>query len=57
MIGGILNIVVGLVCIAGGLSGRLALLGTKSSIPLIVIGAAVAGYGVWRIIRERRDRS
>jgi hypothetical protein len=52
MIGGILNIVVGLVCIAGGLSGKLVLPGTNSSIPLIVIGTAVAGYGVFRLIRE-----
>ena len=56
MIGGIINIIVGLVCVGAGLSGRFVLLGTQSSIPLVAIGAAVAGYGVYRIIRERRDQ-
>jgi len=56
MIGGIINIIVGLVCVGLGLSGKLVLIGTQSSIPLVAIGAAVAGYGVYRIVRERRGR-
>jgi len=56
MIGGIINIIVGLLCVGLGLSGKFVLLGTQSSIPLVVVGAGVAGYGVFRIYRERRHR-
>jgi hypothetical protein len=56
LIGGIIQIIVGAVCVGAGLSGKFVLLGTQSSIPLVVIGAAVAAYGVFRIVRERRER-
>ena len=56
MIGGIIQIIVGLVCIGLALSGRFVLLGTQSSWPLIAVGAGVAGYGVFRIYRERKRR-
>jgi hypothetical protein len=56
MIGGIINIIVGLLCVGLGLSGKFVLIGTQSSIPLVAVGSAVAAYGVFRIIRERRGR-
>ena len=56
MIGGIIQIIVGLVCAGLALSGRFVLIGTQSSIPLVIIGLCVAAFGVYRIISTRRLR-
>ncbi len=50
---GIVSIVIGLVFIVGGLSGRLALIGTHSGIGLAVVGAVIAGIGVVRVIKSK----
>ena len=55
--GGIFNIVIGLIMLVGGLSGRLALIGTNNSTILAAIGAAVLAFGVYRTVKDRRRRS
>ena len=51
---GVFNLLLGLVGLVGGLSGRLALLGTNSSVALAVVGGLIAAYGAYQIIRSRR---
>ena len=48
------NIIIGIVCILGGLSGRLALIGTRSGTPLALIGAALVIWGIVQEVRRRR---
>ena len=54
--GGVFNIVVGLAMVAAGLSGKFALLGTNSGGALAALGAAVAGFGIYRTIKDRSRR-
>lgn len=54
MFGGIFNILVGLVFIGGGLSGQLALRGTGNGPLLALLGLALAGFGVFQLVRARR---
>jgi hypothetical protein len=49
---GIISIVLGLVFIIGGLSGKLALRGTESGPALAVIGVALIGLGIFRIVKK-----
>ena len=52
----ILNIALGIGMVLGGVTGKLALLGTGSSTALIVVGAICAALGVWQLIRAMRER-
>ena len=52
---GILNIVVGLVFIVGGLSGRLVFIGTNSGGLLSVFGLVLIGLGGYRIAQARKQ--
>jgi hypothetical protein len=52
----ILNIALGIGMVLGGLSGKLALLGTGSSTALVAVGAVCAGLGVFQLIRGMRHR-
>ena len=54
MVRGILNIVVGLIFIAGGLSGKLVFIGTDSGGLLSVFGLVLIGLGVYRISQGRK---
>lgn len=56
-VGGILQIIIGLICIAGGLSGRLRLVGTSSGPLLAGIGGVLVAWGIYRIYRSRRRSS
>ena len=49
---GVGNLVIGGICIAGGASGKLALIGTNSGVALLVVGAVMAGIGVWQLTRR-----
>jgi len=55
--GGILNVVIGLVCIVGGLTGHLRLVGTDSGPLLAGIGAVLVLWGGYRIYRSRKRSS
>ena len=56
-IGGILNIIIGLVFIVGGLSGKLALIGTNNGTFLAMAGGALIIWGVYRLKRARSASS
>ncbi len=56
-IGGILNIIIGLVFIVGGLSGKFALIGTNSGTFLAMAGGALVIWGVYRLKRARSTSS
>lgn len=47
------NIIIGLVMIIGGATGKLALIGTQSSKALVVLGVVLLGWGVFQIVRNR----
>ena len=47
---GIINIILGLVMVVGGLTGRLALIGTNSGTALAVVGGVLIALGAFRLI-------
>lgn len=50
------SVIIGLVFIVGGLSGTLALIGTKSGTALAVVGVLLVGRGIYRIRRQRAQQ-
>jgi hypothetical protein len=46
---GIINIVIGVVMVIGGLSGQLVMRGTDSGTALAVIGGALIIFGLFRL--------
>ena len=48
-----MNIIIGIVFVIGGLSGRLALLGTNSSLAITVLGAGLIVWGGYKMIQRR----
>lgn len=55
MVRGSISVVIGLVLIVGGLSGKLVMRGTDSGLALAVAGFVVAGIGVWRIVSAKKS--
>jgi hypothetical protein len=53
MMGPILNILIGAGLAVAGLSGQLVLRGTDSGPMLALVGAALAAYGVYQLVRAR----
>ncbi len=53
---GIFNVIVGLIMLVGGLSGKLDFPGTSSSGILAAVGAVVTGLGVYQLVKNRRGR-
>jgi|RhiMetdeSRZDD1v2_1073273.scaffolds.fasta_scaffold3022384_2 hypothetical protein len=53
--GAILNILIGLGLAVAGLSGQLVLRGTDSGPALAAVGAALAAYGVYKLMRARKS--
>ncbi|HUE36526.1 MAG TPA: hypothetical protein VMO20_03985 [Candidatus Acidoferrum sp.] len=51
-----IKIIIGIVFIVGGLSGKLVLLGTQSGIALAVLGAVLVVWGIVRMIRQRQGQ-
>jgi hypothetical protein len=51
---GIINIIIGVVFIIGGLSGQLALIGTSSGLALAAVGVLLVGLGVFRLATRNR---
>jgi len=49
---GVLNIVIGLIFIAGGLTGNLSLRGTNSGPALAAVGVALVGFGIYRTMNK-----
>lgn len=52
---GIWNLLIGLAAVAAGASGRFTLIGTNSSLLLIVFGGLLAAYGVYQLVRAKRQ--
>ncbi len=51
---GIFNIIIGVVFIVGGLTGKLALLGTQSGMALAIFGVVLIALGIFRMTRGAR---
>ena len=51
---GILNIIIGIVFVIGGLTGGMVMRGTDSGIALAVLGIVLVGVGFFRIVNGRR---
>jgi hypothetical protein len=51
---GIINIVIGIVLAIGGLSGGLVLRGTNSGPLLALVGAGLAAWGLFQLVRGNR---
>jgi hypothetical protein len=49
---GIISIVIGLVFIIGGLSGKMVMRGTENGYALAAIGAVFIGLGIFRMTRK-----
>jgi len=47
------NIIIGLVMIIGGATGKLALRGTGSSGALVAIGIALLAWGIFKLARSK----
>ena len=52
---GIINIVIGVVMIVGGLSGKLVFRGTNSGVPLAVLGGVLVALGLYRMVQGRQS--
>ena len=50
---GVINIVIGLIFIVGGLTGNLSMRGTNSGVALAAIGAVLVGVGGYRMMSKR----
>jgi hypothetical protein len=50
---GLINIVIGVVFIVGGLTGNLALRGTESGSAIAVIGVGLVIFGIYRVAASR----
>ncbi|HWC59685.1 MAG TPA: hypothetical protein VHC44_08330 [Verrucomicrobiae bacterium] len=48
------KIIIGLVMVIGGLSGKLVLIGTQSGIALAVLGGVMIVWGITRVATSRR---
>jgi hypothetical protein len=49
------NIVIGIIFIVGGLSGKLALLGTNSPVALTIVGVGLLVWGIIQVARGRKQ--
>lgn len=50
------NIIFGIICIVGGLSGKLALRGTDSGQALAVVGGALLVWGIVQVVKSRQEQ-
>ncbi|MHB1562240.1 MAG: hypothetical protein ACYC61_32745 [Isosphaeraceae bacterium] len=53
MRGGLINVIIGLVFIVGGLSGKMALRGTESGPALAAIGGVLLRIGGFRMLSSK----
>ncbi len=53
---GVWNLVIGLLAVGAGASGRFALIGTHSSTALVVVGGCIAALGLFQLIRSRKSQ-
>jgi len=48
------NIIIGIIFVVGGLSGKLALIGTSSSAAIVAVGAGLVVWGIYQVLQSRR---
>ncbi|MEZ5325122.1 MAG: hypothetical protein R3F19_08655 [Verrucomicrobiales bacterium] len=48
------NIIIGLVFVVGGLSGKMVLIGTNSSPALAVVGGLMLIWGIVQMVRSKK---
>ncbi len=48
------KIIIGLVMIVGGLTGKLVLIGTNSGVALAGLGAVLIAWGVFNLVKARQ---
>ena len=48
------KIIIGIIMVAGGLSGKLVLIGTQSGTALAVLGVGMIIWGIFRIVRQKQ---
>lgn len=56
MAAGIWNLLFGLAALAAGASGRFHFIGTNSPMLLMIVGGAIAAFGVYQIVRAKQPR-
>jgi hypothetical protein len=49
----VVKIIIGLVMVGGGLSGKLVLVGTQSGVALAALGAALIVWGIVKMVRQK----
>jgi len=49
-----ISIIIGIVMIIGGLSGKLVLIGTNSGVALAVLGVVLVIWGIVKIVRQKQ---
>lgn len=49
---GIGNLIIGGIFVVGGLSGKLALIGTNSGGALVAVGAGLAVFGIYQLAKK-----
>jgi hypothetical protein len=50
----VVKIIIGLVMVVGGLSGKLVLIGTQSGVALAVLGVVMIVWGIARVAASRK---
>jgi len=50
---GVINIIIGIIFIIGGLSGRLTLIGTHNGPALAVVGVILVAFGIYRMVASK----
>lgn len=50
------NIIIGAIFLIGGLSGRIAIRGTDSTVGAAVLGGGLIAWGVYQMIRQSQNR-
>ncbi len=50
------NVIIGILLIVAGLSGKFTLLFTNSAIALVVFGVALTAWGAYQISNSRKQR-
>jgi hypothetical protein len=53
MSAGVWNLIIGVLAVVAGLSGRFTLIGTHSSTALYIFGACIAALGIYQLSRRR----
>ena len=52
---GIIDIIIGIVFIIGGLSGKMTFIGTGSGVILALVGLVLVGVGIYRMSTANRQ--